>query len=176
MDRLRTKFGIRSARFDAQRGFLLNGAPLKIKGVCLHDDAGALGTAVPDKVLERRLRLLKDIGCNAIRCSHNPKAPEFYDLCDRLGLLVMDEAFDEWTGAKRKWTRGWNVGRRRCIRAIPNFSANGPTATCATWFCATAIIRASSCGASATRLIIRAIRSATRPTRIMIPKNLRPKF
>ncbi len=111
VDRLQTKFGIRSARFDAQRGFLLNGAPLKIKGVCLHDDAGALGTAVPDKVLERRLRLLKEIGCNAIRCSHNPKAPEFYDLCDRLGLLVMDEAFDEWTGAKRKWIQSWSVGK-----------------------------------------------------------------
>jgi hypothetical protein len=110
VDRLETKFGIRSIRFDAQRGFLLNGQPLKINGVCLHDDAGALGTAVPDQVLERRLRLFKDIGCNAIRCSHNPKAPEFYDLCDRLGLLVMDEAFDEWTGTKSKWIHGWNVG------------------------------------------------------------------
>jgi beta-galactosidase len=110
VDQLQTKFGIRSVRFDTQRGFLLNGQPLKIKGVCLHDDAGALGTAVPDQVLERRLRLLKGIGCNAIRCSHNPKAPEFYDLCDRLGLLVMDEAFDEWTGVKSKWIHGWNVG------------------------------------------------------------------
>ena len=110
VDQLQTKFGIRSIRFDAQRGFLLNGQPLKIKGVCLHDDAGALGTAVPDQVLERRLRLLKGIGCNAIRCSHNPKAPEFYDLCDCLGLLVMDEAFDEWTGVKSKWIHGWNVG------------------------------------------------------------------
>jgi beta-galactosidase len=111
VDQLQTKFGIRSIRFDAQRGFLLNGQPFKIKGVCLHDDAGALGTAVPDQVLERRLRLLKGIGCNAIRCSHNPKAPEFYDMCDRLGLLVMDEAFDEWTGAKKKWIHGWNVGK-----------------------------------------------------------------
>ena len=110
VDRLETKFGVRSVRFDAQRGFLLNGQPFKIKGVCLHDDAGALGTAVPDQVLERRLRLLKGIGCNAIRCSHNPKAPEFYRLCDRLGLLVMDEAFDEWTGEKSKWIHGWNIG------------------------------------------------------------------
>jgi beta-galactosidase len=110
VDRRETKFGIRSIRFDAQAGFLLNGQVLKIKGVCLHDDAGALGSAVPDQVLERRLRLLKGIGCNAIRCSHNPKASEFYDLCDRLGLLVMDEAFDEWTCAKSKWIHGWNVG------------------------------------------------------------------
>jgi len=110
VDQLQTKFGIRSAVFDAQRGFLLNGNQYKIKGVCIHDDAGALGTAVPDGVLERRLILLKQIGCNAIRCSHNPKAPEFYDMCDRLGLLVMDEAFDEWTGAKNKWVEGWNTG------------------------------------------------------------------
>ena len=110
LDQVDTAFGIRSVRFDAQRGFLLNGQPFKIKGVCLHDDAGALGSAVPDQVLERRLRLLKDIGCNAIRCSHNPKAPEFYDLCDRAGLLVMDEAFDEWTGVKSKWIHGWNIG------------------------------------------------------------------
>jgi beta-galactosidase/beta-glucuronidase len=110
VDEVRTQFGIRSADFDAQRGFTLNGKPLKIKGVCLHDDAGALGCAVPDATLERRLVLLKGIGCNAIRCSHNPKAPEFYDICDRLGLLVMDEAFDEWTGAKNKWIEGWNTG------------------------------------------------------------------
>ena len=121
VDRLETKFGIRSIQFDAQHGFLLNGVQLKIKGVCLHDDAGALGVAVPDKVLERRLRLLKDIGCNAIRCSHNPKAPEFYDLCDRLGLLVMDEAFDEWTGAKSKWVRGWNVGTASHHAGYPEF-------------------------------------------------------
>ncbi len=110
VDRLQTHFGIRSAVFDAQKGFILNGAQIKIKGVCLHDDAGALGTAVPDKTLERRLISLKQIGCNAIRCSHNPKAPEFYEMCDRLGLLVLDEAFDEWTGAKKKWIEGWNTG------------------------------------------------------------------
>ena len=109
-DRMETSFGIRSAVFDAQRGFLLNGEQVKIKGVCLHDDAGALGCAVPDKTVERRLMLLKAMGCNAIRCSHNPKAPEFYDMCDRLGLLVMDEAFDEWAGAKKKWIQGWNSG------------------------------------------------------------------
>jgi hypothetical protein len=76
----------------------------------MHHDCGAVGAAVPDKVLERRLRLAKEIGCNAIRTSHNPMAPELYDLCDRLGLMVMDEAFDEWTGAKHKWIAGWNSG------------------------------------------------------------------
>jgi beta-galactosidase len=83
---------------------------MKLKGVCIHHDAGALGAAVPDKVLERRLRLLMELGVNAIRTSHNPPAPELLDLCDRLGLLVKDEAFDEFTPAKNKWVAGWNVG------------------------------------------------------------------
>jgi beta-galactosidase len=110
VDSLETTFGVRSIRFDAQTGFFLNGQPMKFKGICMHHDAGALGAAVPDAVLERRLRLAKEIGCNAIRTSHNPMAPELYDLCDRLGLMVMDEAFDEWTGAKNKWITGRNNG------------------------------------------------------------------
>jgi beta-galactosidase len=121
VDNLQTPFGIRSIRFDAQQGFLLNGQPTKFKGVCLHHDAGALGAAVPDKVLERRLRLLKEIGCNAIRTSHNPPAPELLDLCDRLGFLVMDEAFDEWTGTKHKWLQGWNAGTPSVQHGYPEF-------------------------------------------------------
>ncbi len=103
-------FGIRSAKFDPDKGFFLNGKSLKIKGVCIHHDAGCLGAAVPEKVLERRLQLLMDLGVNAIRTSHNPPSPELLDLCDRLGLLVMDEAFDEFTPGKNKWIAGWNVG------------------------------------------------------------------
>ncbi len=110
LDETTTAFGIRTATFDADQGFLLNGQPLKLKGVCIHHDAGCLGAAVPDKVLERRLRLLKELGVNAIRTSHNPPAPELLDLCDRLGLLVKDEAFDEFTPSKRKWVQGWNKG------------------------------------------------------------------
>ncbi len=109
-DETTTAFGIRTARFDPDKGFLLNGRPLRLKGVCIHHDAGCLGAAVPDKVLERRLRLLKDLGVNAIRTSHNPPAPELLAFCDRLGLLVMDEAFDEFTPSKNKWVRGRNVG------------------------------------------------------------------
>jgi hypothetical protein len=109
-DHLETTFGIRSIRFDAAEGFFLNGQSTKFKGICMHHDAGAIGAAVPDWVLERRLQIAKEIGCNAIRTSHNPMAPELYDLCDRLGLMVMDEAFDEWTGAKHKWIAGWNSG------------------------------------------------------------------
>jgi beta-galactosidase len=110
LDETTTAFGIRTATFNANQGFLLNGQPLKLKGVCIHHDAGCLGAAVPDKVLERRLRLLKELGVNAIRTSHNPPAPELLDLCDRLGLLVKDEAFDEFTPSKRKWVQGWNKG------------------------------------------------------------------
>ena len=109
-DEYRTAFGIRTIRFDPDRGFFLNGQSMKLKGVCLHHDLGALGAAFSEAALERRLKILKDLGVNAVRCSHNPMAPEEYDLCDRLGLLVMDEAFDEWTGGKHKWVEGWNTG------------------------------------------------------------------
>ncbi|HXR07317.1 MAG TPA: glycoside hydrolase family 2 TIM barrel-domain containing protein [Candidatus Acidoferrum sp.] len=110
-DIVKTTFGIRKIEFDAQRGFLLNGEPTKFKGVCLHHDAGALGAAVPEAALERRLRILKEMGCNAIRTSHNAPAPEMLEMCDRLGFLVMDEAFDEWSGSKKKWVVGRNAGQ-----------------------------------------------------------------
>lgn len=110
IDQEETSVGLRSIRFDANDGFFLNGQNLKMKGVCLHDDAGALGTAVPVKVWERRLRTLKEAGVNAIRMAHNPHMPELYDLCDQLGFLVQDEAFDEWELGKNKWLAGWNVG------------------------------------------------------------------
>mgnify|MGYP003650218520 FL=1 len=110
VDETSTPFGIRTFAFDAATGFTLNGHPHKLKGVCLHHDAGSVGAAVPTAILERRLRQLKAIGVNAIRTSHNPPAPELLDLCDRLGLLVQDEAFDEFTPTKKKWVEGWNVG------------------------------------------------------------------
>lgn len=110
VDQTDTLFGIRSFRFDPDTGFTLNGQALKLKGVCLHHDAGSLGAAVPVSVLQRRLQQLKDIGVNAIRTSHNPPAPELLDLADRMGLLVQAEAFDEFTPTKNKWIEGWNVG------------------------------------------------------------------
>jgi beta-galactosidase len=110
VDEVSTSFGIRTLRFDPDQGLLLNGTPTKLKGVCVHHDAGSLGAAVPESVWERRLRALKELGVNAIRTSHNPPAPEFLDLCDRLGLLVKDEAFDEFTPPKNKWVEGWNAG------------------------------------------------------------------
>lgn len=96
IDGCETKVGLRTLDFDPNKGFALNGNWMKVKGVCLHHDAGVLGSVVPPEVWERRLNNLKEIGVNAIRMSHNPQAPVVYDLCDQLGLLVMDEASDEW--------------------------------------------------------------------------------
>ena len=104
------KAGIRTMKFDAGKGFALNGKSMKMKGVCIHHDAGVLGSAVPRQVWERRLKTLKSLGCNAIRMSHNLQAPDLYDLCDELGFLVMDEGFDEFEFPKKKWISGWNVG------------------------------------------------------------------
>lgn len=109
LDEEKTLTGIRSFEFDADKGFFLNGESMKLKGVCVHHDAGSLGAAVRKKVWERRLLTLKEMGCNAIRMSHNPHMPELYDLCDELGFLVIDEAFDEWEGVKNKWAQGHNV-------------------------------------------------------------------
>jgi beta-galactosidase len=100
VDRETTTFGIRDIQFDADRGFLLNGEHVKLNGVCIHGDGGSVGTAVPERVWERRLELLREMGCNAIRLSHNPPAPELLDMLDRMGFLVMDEAFDEWKQPK----------------------------------------------------------------------------
>lgn len=102
LDTVDTTFGIRSIEFTPDEGFLLNGKPYEIQGVCLHHDLGALGAAFNLRARERQLEKLKELGCNAIRASHNPLEPEFYDLCDRMGFLVMDEAFDAWQMAKRE--------------------------------------------------------------------------
>jgi beta-galactosidase len=104
------KAGIRIMTYDANKGFALNGKSMKMKGVCIHHDAGVLGSAVPRQVWERRLKTLKSLGCNAIRMSHNLQAPDVYELCDELGFLVMDEGFDEFEFPKKKWLKGWNVG------------------------------------------------------------------
>ncbi|MCI6756884.1 MAG: DUF4982 domain-containing protein [Lachnospiraceae bacterium] len=101
--------GVRKADFDPDHGFCLNGESMKLKGVCVHDDCGALGAAATEEIWYRRLEKLRKMGCNAIRMSHNPHMQELYSLCDRLGFLVMDEAFDEWELPKNKWTHGHNV-------------------------------------------------------------------
>ena len=101
LDRYETPFGVRSAEWKAD-GFYLNGDKTFLKGVCLHHDAGALGAVWNDDAWVRRFRMLKEMGCNAIRTSHNPPAPEFLDLCDRMGFLVLDELTDTWTVPKKE--------------------------------------------------------------------------
>jgi beta-galactosidase len=100
VDTYATTFGIRYFHFDPYKGFSLNGQAVKILGVCNHHDLGALGAAVNRRALERQLQLLKDMGCNGIRTSHNPPAPDLLELCDSLGFIVMDEAFDMWAKPK----------------------------------------------------------------------------
>jgi beta-galactosidase len=100
IDNYETVIGIRSFKFDVDKGFLLNGEKVKIRGVCDHQDLGCLGSAINTRALERQLELLKEMGCNAMRTSHNPPAPELLDLCDKMGFIVLDEAFDMWKKGK----------------------------------------------------------------------------
>ena len=102
VDTYETRTGIRSFEFSAEKGFILNGKQVKINGVCMHHDLGCLGAAVNRRAIERQLEILKGMGCNGIRCSHNPPAPELLQLCDEMGFIVMDETFDMWR--KRKTT------------------------------------------------------------------------
>ena len=110
LDSYETPFGIRDIRFEVETGFWLNGKNIKVKGVNNHHDAGPVGAAVPGDVLYRRLRILKEMGCNAIRTAHNPFSPEFYTMCDTMGFLVMDEVFDEWI-ASWPWENYQNQGK-----------------------------------------------------------------
>ncbi len=103
LDEQLTKFGLRNFSFDQQRGFILNGRQLKIRGVCLHSDLGALGMAFNTSAALRQLRIMKAMGVNGIRTSHNPAAPAFLDLCDSLGFVVMSETFDVWKGHKNPY-------------------------------------------------------------------------
>src|SRR5581483_11076860 len=102
IDEVSTVFGIRSIRWSAETGFLLNGRSVKMFGGCVHHDNGPLGAAAFDRAEERRVQILKDAGFNAVRTSHNPPSPAFLDACDRHGLLVMDESFDCWSRPKNK--------------------------------------------------------------------------
>ena len=101
-----TPFGIRTFEFTIDKGFFLNGKHVAIKGVCDHHDQGSLGAAVHKRAIERQLEILKSMGCNALRTSHNPPDPELLDLCDRMGFLVMDESFDEWKQSKTMYGYG----------------------------------------------------------------------
>jgi len=129
IDRVETPFGIRTIEFTKDRGFFLNGEPVQIYGVCNHHDQGYLGAAAYDRAIERQLEILKTMGCNAIRTSHNPPAPKLLELCDRMGFLVMDEAFDEWKWSKTKmgYGRFFDAWSERDIRDMVRRDRNHPS-------------------------------------------------
>ena len=114
VDRYETTFGIRSIEWNADKGFLLNGKVVKLKGVCLHHDLGPLGAAVNDRALQRQIEIMQEMGVNSIRTSHNPPAPQLLELCDEMGIVVLDEMFDCWERGKttndyHKWFKEWYI-------------------------------------------------------------------
>ncbi|RYZ45590.1 MAG: glycoside hydrolase family 2, partial [Chitinophagaceae bacterium] len=129
LDTYETIVGIRSFSFDREKGFFLNGKPLKILGVCQHHDLGALGAAINKRALERQLEILKAMGCNGIRTAHNPPAPELLELCDRMGFIVMDEAFDMWAKSKNKFDyhRDWEQWHKRDLEDLVRRDRNHPS-------------------------------------------------
>jgi len=129
LDDERVTFGIRQIEFKSDTGFWLNGKNLKLKGVCLHHDGSAFGAAVPNAVWKRRLKALRELGCNAIRTAHNPPSPDFLDLCDRMGFLVMDEAFDCWTVRKNPYdySQFFNEWSKTDCRDIVRRDRNHPS-------------------------------------------------
>jgi beta-galactosidase len=130
VDTYKTRIGIRSFSLSADSGFVLNGQPMEIQGVAMHSGGGgAVGAAVPDDILYYRLKLLKKMGANAIRTAHNPQSPEFYTICDTLGLMILDELFDGWRKPKapfdyglyfKKWWKQDAIGFIRRDRNHPS--------------------------------------------------------
>ncbi len=128
-DKYETQFGIRFFEFNEKNGFFLNGKPLKILGVNNHHDLGSLGAAVNIRAIERQLEILKDMGCNAIRTAHNPPAPELLDLCDKMGFIVMDEAFDVWRKNKVKhdYHEEWEAWHKKDLEDFIKRDRNHPS-------------------------------------------------
>ncbi|HUX62057.1 MAG TPA: beta-galactosidase GalB [Ignavibacteriaceae bacterium] len=129
LDDYSTAFGIRTFYFNVSKGFYLNGKHLKIWGVCDHHDLGCLGAAVNYRAIERQLEILKNMGCNGIRTSHNPPDPELLDLCDKMGFIVMDEAFDMWKEAKTKYdySLDWDKWHKRDLQDMILRDRNHPS-------------------------------------------------
>ena len=153
LDVVHTRFGIRTLEFTKKKGFFLNGKQQRIQGVCLHHDNGPLGAVVNRRAIERKLQIMKRMGANSVRTSHNPPSNELLDLCDELGILVQVESFDVWR--KPKVPNGYKSS-----------STSGPSVTLKTWFGAIAIILRSSCGASGMKSLNKAVpRRGTRSQR-----------
>lgn len=129
VDNYTTPFGIRSFEFTVDKGFFLNGKNIKINGVCNHHDLGCLGSAINTRALERQMEILKGMGCNAIRTSHNPPAPELLDLADRMGFIIMDEAFDMWKKPKNKldYSTVWDQMHKRDLQDLILRDRNHPS-------------------------------------------------
>ncbi|MBJ7881563.1 beta-galactosidase GalB [Gelidibacter salicanalis] len=129
IDNYVTSFGIRTIEFTANNGFLLNGARVQINGVCQHHDLGPLGTAINIRAMERQIEILKAFGTNAIRTAHNPPAPEFLDLCDKMGILVQVEAFDVWNKKKldNDYASLFGAWHERDLRAMVKRDRNHPS-------------------------------------------------
>ena len=129
LDRYVTPFGIRSIEFNRDKGFLLNGRVLKLNGVCDHHDLGALGAAVNRRATERQLEILKGMGVNALRTSHNPPSPEMLEACDRMGIVVMDEAFDMWRIPKVRngYSKYFDQWSERDMRDLVRRDRNHPS-------------------------------------------------
>ncbi|MDT5123303.1 MAG: beta-galactosidase, partial [Acidobacteriota bacterium] len=129
VDRYETPFGIRYFSFDREKGFLLNGKQVKIRGVCDHHDLGSLGAAINVRALERQLEILKAMGVNGIRTSHNPPAPELLELADRMGFIVMDEAFDMWKKKKTDFDYhlDWDEWHKRDLEDMVLRDRNHPS-------------------------------------------------
>ncbi|HAF14176.1 MAG TPA: glycoside hydrolase family 2, partial [Blastocatellia bacterium] len=129
VDTYETPFGIRYFAFDREKGFFLNGKRVKINGVCDHHDLGSLGAAVNTRALERQLEMLKAMGVNGIRTSHNPPAPELLELADRMGFIVMDEAFDMWKKEKTKFDYhlDWDEWHKRDLEDMILRDRNHPS-------------------------------------------------
>ena len=124
-----TTTGFRSFRFDAQKGFSLNGKSMKINGVCEHHDLGCLGAAINEDAIHRKLSILKEMGVNAIRCSHNPPAPELLNMCDTMGFIVMDESFDMWRRKKTQndYARFFDEWHERDLADLVKRDRNHPS-------------------------------------------------
>ena len=124
-----TTTGFRSFRFDAQKGFSLNGKSMKINGVCEHHDLGCLGAAINEDAIHRKLTILKEMGVNAIRCSHNPPAPELLNMCDTMGFIVMDESFDMWRRKKTQndYARFFDEWHERDLADLVKRDRNHPS-------------------------------------------------
>jgi len=129
VDEYETPFGIRTFNFDLDKGFILNGQQVKIKGVCLHHDLGPLGTAINTRAFERQLEIMKDMGVNAIRTSHNMPAPELLDLCDQMGFVVMDESYDMWHNTKTQfdYANEWDEWHQKDLEDFIKRDRNHPS-------------------------------------------------